>query len=488
MAMPIAHLRAAAALPVGYKGPRASILVELKLAPGLTAKDLSGRLGLSLNAIRHHLKELEVDGLLEHEREQRGVGAPVFAYRLSQAGERIFPRRYESALTDVLETLVEREGREAVVGALEARYAALLPRVGSRGELNDLVGEMSGELGTSHSYIGGGDMYEDPAGASVGTLAVNVEPTQKGFRIAAILPGAEAFGGEASPLAAPHRGVKVGDTIVSVDGRSAAGLGELGELLVGRAGRSVALGIEGADGKVRVVEVTAMGDDTPNRYAQWVEANRRTVSERSQGRLGYMHLPDMDSAGLTAFVREFYPQVTKDGLVVDERWNGGGYVSQMVLERLRRRAIAGGTSREGEPSTYPVRAPAGPMAVLINENAGSDGDIFPNGFRLYGLGPLIGTRTWGGVVGIRGDKPFVDGGAATQPEYAWWDPVLGFGLEGKGVVPDIVVERTPADVAAGRDPQLDRAIAELMPKLGKDAPPKPPVPGKGNTSAPPAAR
>jgi len=129
MAMPIAHLRAAAALPVGYKGPRASILVELKLAPGLTAKDLSGRLGLSLNAIRHHLKELEVDGLLEHEREQRGVGAPVFAYRLSQAGERIFPRRYESALTDVLETLVEREGREAVVGALEARYAALLRRL-----------------------------------------------------------------------------------------------------------------------------------------------------------------------------------------------------------------------------------------------------------------------------------------------------------------------------------------------------------------------
>lgn len=129
MAIPIAHLRASAALPVGYKGPRASILVELKLAPGVTAKELSGRLGLSLNAIRHHLKELEVDGLLEHQREQRGVGAPVFAYRLSPAGERVFPRRYESALTDVLETLVEREGRDAVVGALEARYAALLRRL-----------------------------------------------------------------------------------------------------------------------------------------------------------------------------------------------------------------------------------------------------------------------------------------------------------------------------------------------------------------------
>lgn len=131
MAIPIAHLRASAALPVGYKGPRASILVELKLSPGLTAKDLAGRLGLSLNAIRHHLKELEVGGLLSHEREQRGVGAPVFAYRLSIAGEQVFPRRYESALTDVLETLVERDGRDAVVGALEARYAALLRRLPS---------------------------------------------------------------------------------------------------------------------------------------------------------------------------------------------------------------------------------------------------------------------------------------------------------------------------------------------------------------------
>ncbi len=131
MAIPIAHLRASAALPVGYKGPRASILVELKLSPGLTAKDLAGRLGLSLNAIRHHLKELEVGGLLSHEREQRGVGAPVFAYRLSMAGEQVFPRRYESALTDVLETLVERDGRDAVVGALEARYAALLRRLPS---------------------------------------------------------------------------------------------------------------------------------------------------------------------------------------------------------------------------------------------------------------------------------------------------------------------------------------------------------------------
>lgn len=372
--------------------------------------------------------------------------------------------------------------------AVRARYGALLSRVGTRQELNDLVGEMCGELGTSHAYISGGDAYESSPRATVGTLGIDVTPTDRGFRIDAILPDASASGGPASPLAAAHRGVKVGDTIVSIDGRTAAGASELGELLVGRTGKLVALGIAGQSGAPRIVEVEALATDEPLRYAAWVEGNRRAVAKASDGRLGYMHLPDMDSAGLIAFVRAFYPQLGKDGLVIDERWNGGGYVSQMVLERLRRRAIARDVPREGAPGTYPARAASGPMVMLVNERSGSDGDIFPNGFRLYGLGPIIGTRTWGGVVGIRSDKPFVDGGAATQPEFAWWDPIAGFTIEGKGVQPDIVVDRTPADIAARRDPQLDRAIAEMLPKLGTTAPPKPPVPGKGNTSTPPAAR
>jgi tricorn protease len=310
----------------------------------------------------------------------------------------------------------------------------------------------------------------------------------EGFRIDAILPDDTARGGPESPLAAPHRHVHVGDVIVAIDGRSAAGVNELGELLRGRAGKQVAVVLENAEGTQRVLEVIAVSDEPALRYSGWVEQNRKYVADKSGGRLGYMHLTDMDSAGLIQFVRDFYPQYRRDGLVIDERWNHGGYVSQMMLERLRRKPIAADVPREGTPATYPSRAASGPMAVLVNERAGSDGDIFPTGFRLYGLGPIIGTRTWGGVVGIRSDKPFIDGGEATQPEFAWWDPAGGFKMENHGVDPDIVVELSPADIAAGRDPQLDRAIAEVMSKLDKTPTLKPPVPSKQNTTIPPAAK
>ncbi len=372
--------------------------------------------------------------------------------------------------------------------AVRAKYATLLPRIGTRAELNDLVGEMSSELGTSHTYISGGDSYDDAPPATIGLLGIDVSKVSDGFRIDAILPSGTASGGPESPLAAPHTGVTVGDVIVAIDGRSAVNAHELGALLRGRAGKPVSLSLRDSTGSVRAVEVTAVEDETALRYARWVNERRAMVAERSGGRLGYMHLPDMDSAGLVAFVRNFYPQYLMDGMVIDERWNRGGYVSQMILERLRRKPIARDVPREGTPGTYPVRAASGPMAVLVNERSGSDGDIFPTGFRLYGLGPVIGVRTWGGVVGIRSDKPFVDGGGATQPEFAWWDAAGGFTMENHGVDPDIVVPHTPADIAAGRDPQLERAIAELLPKLDAPKPPAPPVPSKNNTTRPPASK
>jgi tricorn protease len=189
------------------------------------------------------------------------------------------------------------------------------------------------------------------------------------------------------------------------------------------------------------------------------------VAERSGGRLGYIHVPDMGSAGITAFMREFFPQLDREGMVVDIRNNGGGYVSPVLVERLMRKPWAWSVPRDGRPETNPSKSLVGPMAVLIDQGAGSDGDIFPETVRSLKLAPLIGTRTWGGVIGIEGDKMFVDGGMSTQPGWGYWTPARGYSVENEGVAPDIEVEITPADRVAGRDPQLERAIAELMPKL-----------------------
>jgi tricorn protease len=191
----------------------------------------------------------------------------------------------------------------------------------------------------------------------------------------------------------------------------------------------------------------------------------------------------MGGEGLSMFSRLFYPQFNKQGIIVDIRDNGGGFVSQMILERLSRKPIAFDQPRQGEVERYPLRSVYGYLATIIDEHAGSDGDIFPESFRLLNLGPLIGTRTWGGVVGIRGDKPFVDLGLSTQPEFAWWEPKGGWVVENVGVSPDIQVEITPSDRIAGRDPQLDRAIEYLLDQLKKEPmqiPSPPPFPVRVN--------
>jgi tricorn protease len=223
----------------------------------------------------------------------------------------------------------------------------------------------------------------------------------------------------------------------------------------------------------RDVVVTPLDTDTPVRYADWVRRNREYVAQKTGGKIGYIHIPDMDKAGLTEFDTWFYPQLDKEGLVVDGRWNRGGFVSQLIIERLRRKPVSFDRSRGGTTYTYPYRLLNGPYVVLTNEFAGSDGDIFPMVMQLEGLAPVIGTRSWGGVVGIRGDKPLVDGGMLTEPEYAWWDPKQGWELENRGVIPDIELQNQPAEVAKGIDAQLDRAIAEVMALHTKTPPLKP---------------
>ncbi len=258
--------------------------------------------------------------------------------------------------------------------------------------------------------------------------------------------------------------VAVGDHILAVNHRPLSAARPFCANLEGRAETAVVLTVNDTPERegARTVVVIPTGDEEVLRYVDWVRRNREHVAKITDGRMGYVHIPDMGTRGLVAFNTWFFPQLDKEGLVIDCRWNGGGFVSQTIVERLRRSVIGFDRSRGGGVWTYPYRTLNGPFVVLTNERAGSDGDIFPYVCQLEELAPVIGTRSWGGVVGIRSDKDVVDGGMLTQPEYAWWDPKKGWGLENRGVEPDVVCENLPQDLARGIDAQLDKGIEVLL--------------------------
>jgi tricorn protease len=355
------------------------------------------------------------------------------------------------------------------------RYAALLPRLSSRDDLRDLVGELIGELNNSHTYIWGGDPGVSFPRVPVGLLGADVAREGDAYRVTRIYRG-DAADVIVAPLAAPGVGVSEGEYILAVNHERFEAGRSFHSYFDALAGKPVVLTVnsrpamEGA----RDVVVTPTGSEGVLRYTDWVRRNREYVAEKTGGKIGYIHIPDMGTDGLIEFNTWFYPQLDKEGMIVDARWNGGGSVSQMIMERLRRSVTAFGRARGGSVYTYPDRVLNGPFVVLTNEFAGSDGDIFPAAIQLEKLAPVIGKRSWGGVVGIRGDKALVDGGMVTQPEFSWWDSKGGWSIENHGVDPDIVVENLPQDVAAGKDPQLDRAISEVL-KLHAQEPPSRPV-------------
>jgi tricorn protease len=368
--------------------------------------------------------------------------------------------------------------------AMKHKYEALLPRIGTREELNDLIRRMINELGTSHTYIWGGELHEreEPDAVSIGLLGADVI-FDGAFRIERIVPGSSWDPSLHSPLEAAHLNVSEGDVLWAINGRRLEPGMNVYELLQDEAGKLVTLTIAGnADGaNRRDVDVRTLPSERELRYQAWVADNRQRVAEASNGRLGYLHLPDMGGPGLSMFGRQWFAQSRKPAIVVDIRDNGGGFVSQIIIERLNRDVLAFGEQRHGPTTRYPMRAPHAHMVGLIDQFAGSDGDIFPAMFRATELGPLIGTRTWGGVVGIRGDKPFLDYGLTTQPEFAFRD-FRGWSLENVGVEPDIEVPITPADRLADRDPQLERAIGWLLQQLEQDPmelPAAPPYPNRG---------
>jgi len=350
-------------------------------------------------------------------------------------------------------------------GLVWKRYRPLVDRVGSRSEFSDLVWEMQGELATSHCYEFGGDYRPEPR-YDVGLLGAEFAWDKKGWRVARVVAGDAWDERGTSPLSAPGVGVKAGDVIVAINGRACAKDVTPNEMLLNRADQEVALTLASK----RTVTVRTLRDEMRARYREWVETNRRAVHEKTKGRVGYVHVPDMGPAGFAEFHRGYYAEVAREAMIVDVRNNGGGHVSQLLLEKLARKRVGFDVSRWRDWSPYPSDSPAGPLVALTNENAGSDGDIFSHCFKLFGLGPLIGRRTWGGVIGIWPRHLMADGSVTTQPEFSFWFKDVGFGVENYGTDPDIDVDILPHDYAAGRDPQLERGIATALELLRKHKP------------------
>ena len=253
-----------------------------------------------------------------------------------------------------------------------------------------------------------------------------------------------------------------------------------GELLVHLADSEVTLTIEDADSKTRDVTVKTLRSEFPARYREWVEANREMVHRETNGRVGYVHIPDMGARGFAEFHRTYLAEVAYDGLIVDVRYNRGGHVSQLLIEKLARKRVGYDLSRWGEPEPYPQYSPAGPLVALTNQFAGSDGDIFSHVWKLMKLGPLVGKRTWGGVIGIWPRNPLADGAITSQPEFSFWFQDVGWGVENYGTDPDIDIDIAPQDYARGYDPQMEKALALVKAALWKPTPqsnpPSPTVP------------
>ena len=361
------------------------------------------------------------------------------------------------------------------------RYLPLLERVGCRSEFGDLVWEMQGELGTSHAYEMGGDYWHEPRWY-VGQLGASLKWNQSagGWQIKSIVRGDPWQLDATSPLLRPGVDVQPGDVITAIDGAPASREFPPARLLVHRAGVEVAVSLKrpkgaGRVGSDRIVNVRPIWSEIAGRRRDFVEHNRRYVHEKSGGRLGYVHVPNMGPLGYSEFYRYFLREVDREGLVIDVRFNGGGHVSQLLLAQLMQRRLGMSVPRHFAPKPYPSDAPAGPIVALTNEYAGSDGDIFSHAFKMLKLGPLIGKRTWGGVIGIWPRHRLVDGGMTTQPEFSFWFNDVGWKVENYGTDPDIEVEMRPQDYVSGADPQLDRAIAEAMKLVRSHKPMKPDV-------------
>ena len=355
--------------------------------------------------------------------------------------------------------------------AIKEKNAQMLPYARTRLDVNYLIGEMIGELGTGHCYVTPGE-YPKPERVDMGLLGATFSKVKGGFRIDHIMEGATYRPELRSPFEEPGLGVKEGDVITAIDGISLDDVDNIYKLLVGKAGVLTELTIGG-----KKVVLKPIADEGPLEHFAWVQNNIRTVEKLSGGKVGYIYIPDMGPEGLSEWARYYYPQLDKEALIIDDRANGGGNISPMIIERLLRKAyrltMYRGSSRTG---TVPEGTHTGPKVLLINKYSASDGDLFPWSFKANNLGTVIGTRTWGGIVGISGPLPYVDGTDVRVPFFTNYDAATGqWIVENHGVDPDILLDNDPVKEFEGTDQQLEKAVQVALEQL-KDRKPLPGVP------------
>jgi tricorn protease len=355
--------------------------------------------------------------------------------------------------------------------AMRDKYAALLPFVNHRNDLTYLLGELIAELNSGHTYVGAGERPEVPR-IKLGLLGAELsrDPATRAYRIDRVLTGENWNKHTRSPLAETGVNVKAGDYILAINNTPVASLPNLYEALIGTADKQVILRVNSkpTDAGSRDVTVVPTDDEAPLYYLDWVQKNIDYVNQKTNGEVGYVHIPDMGRPGLDEFTKLYFPQIRKHALIVDVRGNGGGFVSPLVIERLRRALVMVGIARNAMPQTDPQQTFAGPMVTLINEYSASDGDIFPYRFKTLGLGKLIGKRTWGGVIGIWPRHKLVDGTETTQPEFSFWFQDVGWAVENYGTDPEIDVDNAPQDIGADRDRQLETALEVALQKISAD--------------------
>jgi tricorn protease len=370
------------------------------------------------------------------------------------------------------------------------KYAQFLPHLATREDLNRVLRWLLSELSVGHSYITDrGDPPAEVRKVPGGLLGADYSVENGRYRFAKVYGGLNWNPQLRSPLTEPGVNVKAGEYLLAVGGRDVKPPANLYSFFENTAGKLLEITVGPTpDGKgSRTVSVVPIESELQLRSRDWVEGNIRKVDAATGGRVAYVWVPNTATQGYTYFKRYFYPQAYKDGVILDERYNGGGSVADYYIDVLQKKLIANWTFRYGSDMKTPSAMIEGPKVMLADENAGSGGDLLPWMFRKFKVGPIVGTRTWGGLIGILGFPDLMDGGAITAPNIAFWDPDKGWSVENEGVAPDVEVEQTPAEVIDGHDPQLERAIAIVQEQLKKN-PPKtqshPPFPVKAVPPAP----